>query len=194
MDLKIVKITLGRQQGPCNILPDDTIQGTRTGIQYHVRGVGYDKIADIYWLWTETEKSQEPTDTEYILVKESKFAPWYHEVCETCVTPESCDLCQKLAGWTTKKFAYIGDTIEFFDSQEVIEEISMDPIIIDKLTVTTDKSTGLFLDDPEIKIIKRGPWLCYRTKINPDYLAHCSVCLCPKCSECFFLKLQENQG
>lgn len=194
MDLKTVRITLGRQQGPCNILPGDIIQGTQTGIQYHVKRVAYDKISDIYWLETETEESQEPADTEYMLVGESKLAPWYHEICETCATPESCDLCQKLTGWTTKKFAYIGDTIEFFDTQEVIEEISLDPIITNKLTVTTDKSTDLLLDDPEVKIIKRGPWLCHRAKINPDYLAHCSVCFCPGCSECFYQKLRENQG
>ena len=191
MDLKIV---LGRQQGPCGILPDDIIQGTRTKTQYHVKRVAYDKISDVYWLDTSTEILEEQTGTEeYILAKESKFAPWYHEICGTCITKDSCDLCQKLTGWTTKKFAYIGDTIEFFGSREVIEEISEDPVITDKLTVTTDLSMGLFLNDPEVKIISRGPWLCYREKINPNYLAHCSVCLHPRCHECFFRKLQENQ-
>ena len=66
-------------------------------------------------------------DTEYYVVKESKFAPWYSEVCQTCITKESCDLCSRITGWTTKKFAYIGDTIEFFGStQEVVEELSVD--------------------------------------------------------------------
>lgn len=192
MDLKTVRIILG-QQGPGGILPDDIIQGTRTQTQYHVKRVAYDKISDVYWLDTTTEMSKEQTDTEYILTKESKFAPWYHEVCETCITKDSCDLCQKLTGWTTKKFAYIGDTIEFFGSLEVIEEISEDKVMTDKLIITTGQSSGLFLDDPEVKIISRGPWLCYREKINPNYLAHCSVCLHPKCNECFFRKLQENQ-
>ncbi len=193
MDLKIARIKLGRK-GPCSILPDDIIQGTRTGIQYHVKKVYYDKTTEMYCLETEIDTPQDLTDTEYMLVKESKFAPWYQEICQTCVTPESCDLCQKMTGWTTKKFAYIGDTIEFYGTQEVVEEISMDPVMTDDLVVTTNGSEGLFLDDPEVKIVKRGPWLCYRSKISPDYLSHCSVCLSPKCSECFFQKLQENQS
>lgn len=193
MDLKIARIKLGRK-GPCSILPDDVIQGTRTGIQYHVKKVYYDKITEMYCLETEIDSPQDLTDTEYMLVKESKFAPWYQEICQTCVTPESCDLCQKMTGWTTKKFAYIGDTIEFYGSREVVEEISMDLVMTDDLVVTTNGSEGLFLDDPEVKIVKRGPWLCYRSKISPDYLAHCSVCLCPRCSECFFQELQKNQS
>ena len=193
MNLKTARITLGRQ-GPCNILPDDTIQGTKTGTQYYVKRVAYDKISNVYWLETEIEDQQTLIDTEYVLVKESKFAPWYSEICETCVTRESCDLCSRLTGWTIKKFVYIGDTIEFFGSTEVVEELSVDKLVPGELTITTDRSADLMLNDPAIRIVERGPWLCYRAKINPDYLSHCSVCLHPKCSECFFQKLQENQG
>jgi hypothetical protein len=192
MNPKKIKIILGKE-GPYNILPGDTIQGIETKIQYYVKRVVYDKISDVYWLDTETAYPQDPTDTNYILYKESKIAPWYHEVCETCATPESCDLCQKLIGWTTKKFAYIGDTVKFFESTEVIEELSIDSVV-NELVITTNRSAELLLDDPEIKIIKRGPWLCYRAKIRPNYRMHCSVCLRPKCSDCFFQKLQENQG
>jgi hypothetical protein len=193
MDLKTVKIKLG-QKGPCSILPDDVIEGVETGIWYYIKKVAYDKIKDVYWFDTVTDESLDWTDSNFALVKESKFAPWYSEICETCVTPESCDLCREMVGWTTKKFAYIGDTIEFFGSTEIVEEISLDPVISDELIVTTNRSQVLFLSDPEIKIVKRGPWICYRKNIKPDYSKHCSVCLHPKCSECFFQVLKENQS
>lgn len=193
MNLKTVRIILG-SNGPGGVLPGDVIQGTVTGIRYLIKRVAYDKISNVYWYEAETKKLKNVTDTGFILVKASEFAPWYSEVCKTCVTKDSCDLCSRLTGWTTKKFAYIGDKIEFFGSTEVVEELGTDEIMSDELTITTDRSSELLISDPEVKVIERGPWMCYRAETSPNYLSHCSVCLHPRCSECFFQKLRENQS
>ena len=182
-----IKINLG-DKNPCNLLPGDIIQDL-SGNRYTVKEVGMDPEGKSFWIQVVGEPLEGKGD--FILVEGSGYVPWYPEVCMTCATPESCDICREMTGWTDKKFAYIGDTIDFFGSKERVLSLSLNPYFPGKLEVTTDRTQGLIVDDPELKVIDRG-FLCYRPKVGPDYTAHCGVCLRPKCSECFLQDLRRS--
>jgi hypothetical protein len=178
-----IEITLPIEDNILLFLPGDVVSAN--GVKCFIKEVHLIEAGKIKLL----VESDIPIEGEVSFSFESisNYGPWYQELCDECYIKD-CNLCKELCGWTNKKFACIGDFIQFDgDELQIIGmRLSSFGDLKEKIleVKTSPVECWIFLDDPFVKITRRGPLRCLRegTRRNPGN--YCNICFKHNCTSC----------
>ena len=179
-----IHINLGKlEDNILYLLPGDkiTLRGNNNGIVSKVEIDTRDNTVSI----TVKSDTQYNGETSFMIEHESPIGPWYQELCETNCKIQDCEMCKSLCGWTSKKFVCPGDSVSYDGVDMTVESIELDGHESDpRLVFNTGVFEKLYIDDPFMKIIRRGPLRCIRPGLKKDPSDFCNICFKRVCKNC----------